>query len=136
MGLHSYSWPRTSGRIVYLANEQEPQPLQFTIQETHPSLLYEYSVFGRRYIGGLIRFDGINRGTKRAAQRLAKRYKLGQQVDVYRSPRNPRMATLHRGIGFFLLIPLLFGGGGIVLSALVFMKTFMPAPQTKMVLLE
>ncbi len=129
VGMRSYTWPEVDGRVIAIRKVgASPTKLQLN----RAPLLYEYGVNGRRYIGARIAYDGLKRGSERAAARLAKRYKVGQKVRVHHNPKNPRAATLKRGVGLFLAVPLLFGISGLLLGALALIGTFIPAPQERL----
>jgi hypothetical protein len=129
VGARSYTWPTVPGRIVYVRGAATKAAAG---QLERPPLLYEYAVQGRRYIGGRLAFDGLRRRSARAAGHLAKHYRVGQEVTVHHNPRQARAATLKHGIGLFLMVPLLFGISGLVLSALILMGTFVRAPHERL----
>ena len=95
-------WPVTAGKIV-AADVEEYQPLfdNSTTSNTprtmyKPSVMYTYTVNGRQYQG-----DRVTMGTKISASapgvanRLAKRYPIGTEVEVHYNPKSPGESVLH-----------------------------------------
>lgn len=129
VGMRSYTWPKVLGRVITVRNVANEPP---ATRSQQPALLYEYAVNGRRYIGARIAYDGLQHRSKRAAIRLARHYQAGQEVSVHHNPHHPRAATLKRGVGLFLAVPLIVGVSGTLLGLLVFMSTFFPAPHERL----
>ncbi len=130
-GMRSYTWPSVNGRVIFVSNGTNRTSTEAVLGK-RPPLLYEYSVQGRRYIGSRIAFDGLQHRGRSARKRIGQKYTRGDAVKVYHNPRQARSSTLAKGLGAFILIPLIFGISGLVLSALVLMGTFIPAPHQKL----
>jgi hypothetical protein len=59
-----------------------------------PVVRYEYEAAGRKYVGTRIRAGGVQTGSKRAADKILKRYPVGSSVTVRYDPSDPKKCLL------------------------------------------
>lgn len=66
----------------------------------YPTVLYEYEVQGKRYVGQQITFGSqVGYGNANRAQQVVDRYAPGNRVQVYYDPTKPDQAVLERRVG-------------------------------------
>ncbi len=100
----SLNWPSTIGKIVSTTVVEERPVGTSTGSGTRrtdyrPVVQYSYSVNGQNYSAGHRRFndDLIAYGSTEKAEAAIEKYRVGQTVQVYYDPANPRNAVLEPG---------------------------------------
>ncbi|OAI54783.1 hypothetical protein AYO44_14225 [Planctomycetaceae bacterium SCGC AG-212-F19] len=95
--IQSMRWPIAPGRIIS-SGVQEYQVTDEGTTSTHykVSVVYAYEVNGRKYTGDRLRMGIVISGTLTAlAKRTARRYPVGDEVEVYYNPKKPSESVLH-----------------------------------------
>jgi hypothetical protein len=86
--LASRRWPTAPGRVtrsVVVAGHR---------RQARYDVRYEYTVAGRAYTGGRVRFGGALNMNRAVALRTTMLYPAGRPVEVRHHPRRPRVSTL------------------------------------------
>ena len=110
-------WPTTRGKITLslVLNRSDADSDSYAV-----NIAYEYTVSGQTFIGNGPRV-GFGTGSRRAAERLCKKYPQGSRVTVHYDPTNPRRSVVETGISMSvvmnLLIAILFTASGIIVIA-------------------
>lgn len=123
---HSKSWPIAAGRItvsevtVETRTETDSDNTTRRVTMYGSRIAYAYSVGGVAYEGHLVDWiDGVQTSMEGPARRTVEKYPVGQSVNVYYDPANPKMAVLEpwrlKGILFIVLLTVVFGIAGAVL---------------------
>lgn len=121
----SKTWPIAAGRITASEVKVETRTesgggASRTVQMYGARIVYTYSVAGVTYEGHLVDWiDGVQTNFEGPARKVVGRYPVGQRVNVYYDPADPKMAILEpwriKGIIFLVLFTVAFGAAGAVL---------------------
>jgi uncharacterized protein DUF3592 len=110
-------WPTTTGKIT--ASDVWSNPGADSTKY-RVSIGYEYVVGGHTFIGTEVRI-GLNNastGSRRAAQRLCRKYPVGSRVAVHYNPNDPRRSLVETGISIPVvlnsLVAITFTATGII----------------------
>jgi len=115
----SRGWPAAPGRILAAQPVSSAGPVQWgrgTALVWDPGVIYEYVVDGATYRSQRVSFRG-NWPTASGAQRVARRFRVGQKVTVWHDPIHHGQSVLVRGAG---LANFLQVGAGLFLFAVGF----------------
>lgn len=93
MALQSHGWPRARGRVLQ-SGESYARPTYDAPRFLGATVLYEYRVRGRHYVGMDVRFTAFY---VPGHFRSLRRYPPGTRVEVYYLPGDPRRAVLEPG---------------------------------------
>lgn len=86
-----------------------------------PEVRYRYEVGGRAYDGDRVYFSGIDLSSNHDyAVDITARYAVGNRVDVYHHPRDPRLAVLQPGIRRETVFTFVVGGAFAAFALLGF----------------
>ncbi len=104
-GFGTTGWMPVQGKITgnFLfeteeEREDEDQPMRTTWHSFYqPRVMYTYSVRGKEHECGCLQEGLFRLPFKQLAQKRVEDYRVGQQVTVYVSPRNPAHAVLRCG---------------------------------------
>jgi hypothetical protein len=122
----SKSWPIAAGRVTVsevtaeTRTETDSDNTRRQVTMYGSRIAYAYSVGGVAYEGHLVDWiDGMQTNMQGPARRVVEKYPVGQNVNVYYDPANPKMAVLEpwrmKGILFIVLLTVVFGIVGAVL---------------------
>ena len=122
----SKAWPIAAGRVtasdvkVETRTERDDNGGTRTVQMYGARVGYSYSVAGVAYEGHLVDWiDGVETSLEAPARKVVEKYPVGQLVNVYYDPVDPKMAILEpwriKGILLLILFTVAFGVAGAVL---------------------
>ena len=112
VGAASRHWPRVSGTVRRVFIETMTQPGR--LDQYSAKLEYEYEFEGTRQSVSLP--IGMSYPLRANAEARVSQYVAGQKVDVFVNPLRPQNSTLHSGIDYSAITPVLIGVPAIVLS--------------------
>ncbi|MBN1808753.1 MAG: DUF3592 domain-containing protein [Planctomycetes bacterium] len=120
----SAGWPSAKGRIE--RSSLDSRRTRSTDSRGHgrettsyyADIMYSYTVDGRKYSGGKVRY-GASSTSRAAADKLVEKYRAGEDVDVYYDPAKPEESVLEPGAvwqSYLMLgIGILLAIGGLLL---------------------
>lgn len=108
-GAASRRWPRVAGQVqkVVVETQSSNERDRFSARVD-----YHYVFQGARHRGR--RYLGISTTSRYDADRYARSYVAGQQIEVFVNDENPRISTLKPGFPYGSIIPLIFCTGMLV----------------------
>lgn len=126
-GLCTKRWPATFGRVLRSGIDTEvrdaPSDRRHTWILHGAAVVYEYEVAGEKHTANAVH-SGNASVSPRHAQRIANRYPVGSDIQVYYNPADPKKALLEPGVPpglwklFVVFGPFLAVGlGGILAKA-------------------
>lgn len=108
------AWPRTRGKVL------NAFMLEVITVWPAPIVIYTYTVEGRTYRKGRVRFGGTGFMKPAAAREILDRHKIGTEIDVYYDPERPGRSVLIPGQeapGRNILLAAAMSGGVALLAA-------------------
>ena len=117
----SKSWPVAAGRVTH--SEMTVEAKRSAKSDTTmygARIAYTYTIGGVEYEGNQVDWlDDIKTNFDSPARKLVAKYPVGQLVNVYYDPADPKTALLEpwrlRGIFFIALFAVVFSGFGVFL---------------------
>jgi hypothetical protein len=106
----SETWPTTIGKVVSSEVLVEENRDGEGSTWYNPVVAYSYSVAGRAFEGSRIRFANMRRGSRRKADEIAGRYRVGTPVTIRYNPEKPGEAVLETQKPGPLYLVLALGG--------------------------
>jgi hypothetical protein len=87
----SLSWPKTSGLVLESSIKTDGSQ---GVRVVCPNVVYEYTVAGKTYRSSQLALEESDINDSNDARQRAEQHPVGQQVDVYYNPKNPKDAVL------------------------------------------
>lgn len=106
-------WPTTGGTVLAAdisSRTSRDRKRGTTSVYYSPNIRYSYSVAGRHYECGVVRFGSLESGSYKSAEEVVGRYPVGATVVVRYDPADPSCATLepHSAAGQQIFMGILF----------------------------
>jgi uncharacterized protein DUF3592 len=123
-------WPATGGTVLAAdvsRRTSRDRKRATTSVYYSPNIRYSYTVAGRDYECGVVRFGSLESGSRKSAEEIVTRYPAGATVVVRHDPADPSRATLEThsaagqqifmGIVFIAIPTLILGIMAVVFTA-------------------
>jgi hypothetical protein len=103
--IQAMCWPTVPGRIISSGVQAYEDTDDGTTRTNYKvSVVYNYEVNGRKYTGDRLRMGLVmSANVTGLAKRTARRYPVGDEVEVYYNPKKPSESVLHPYTNWFLL---------------------------------
>lgn len=124
----STEWPTTQGTIVVsgvdekISRRRRKRSFRRTTRKSYSAhVVYEYEVDGQHFESDNIWYGSYSSSSRSSAQKLAAKYPVDTQVEVYYMPGEPSESVLMPGAFFssyiMLIVGSVFAGVGLLLCA-------------------
>ena len=123
----SKNWPTVPGKVVVSElNRSRSDKGSTTYSAT---VVYDYNVDGTTYSAKRVSFGQGSSSNPAGARTVLNKYKLGNEVNVHYSPKDPSLAVLEPGVtGVTMLLP---GIGAVFFLVGCAMAFFLPSAVKK-----
>ncbi|OHA46106.1 MAG: hypothetical protein A3A80_00685 [Candidatus Terrybacteria bacterium RIFCSPLOWO2_01_FULL_44_24] len=108
--MESKNWPLSEGRIT-VSDVSENYDSDNNGKTYSAKVAFEYTVNGRQYVGSRVTFGDYDSSDPAHASGIVMRYPVGESVQVYYDPDEPKTSVLEPGTSWSSFVGL--GAGGI-----------------------
>ncbi len=123
----SKNWPTVPGKVV--VSEVDRHRSDKGSSTYSANVVYDYKVESTTYSAKRVSFGDSRSSNPAGARTIQNKYKLGMEVPVHYSPKEPSLAVLEPGVtGATMLLP---GIGGVFFLVGCAMAFFLPAALRK-----
>lgn len=116
----SSQWVKITGTVLsstmdYQGGGEWPCPKKK--DSFFPNIIYRYEVGNRIYTSDCVSFENVGMAEE-TAQAIADQFNMGEEIEVFYNPKNPRQSVLEPGVP---ISQFWFLGGGIFMASVGFL---------------